>query len=333
MRSKLIWTAGLIVVLIGRAAASSLVSATIAADVRYAVYAGAADGSDLSLIGLGGEGGDGLDRFEFETEDDRYIYIVAWGHPATPQGLLGEFVFNGLVVFSGDPAWEVYPTVFEGLSGAPGPGEVTLRIRKANRRFAWQKAASYLLNRTEPGQTVEGIGGDAAWMWLAAGESAAGHAALPADGAVIFRIAPNKLWPEIELWHGRNAGRGPMSGATISGLGGYRYVGGGGIGGGSGAGGGPLAGGGYAAPFVPPALDAAPEGSSLTPAEAITQEPVTPVLPASPRDETPPSLDQEGLDKPPAPPVEPPVSPPDTPEVPEPATAALLLAGIVVRRR
>ena len=330
MRAKLTWAICSTAVLTGTAVASSLVSATIAADVRYAVYAGAADGSDLTLIGLGGDAGAGLDEFKFETEDDRYIYIVAWGHPATPRGLLGEFVFNGLVVLSGDPAWEVYPTVFEELAGAPGPGEVTPRIREANRRFAWQKATSYLLNRAEPGQAIEGIGGDAAWMWLAAGESAVGHAPLPADGAVIFRIAPNKLWPEIELWHGRNAGRGPQVGATISGLGGYRYMGGGGAGGGGGASGGPLAGGGYAAPFIPADLDATPEGSSLTPAQVITQDPVTPALPPSPQDETPPPLDQEGLDKPP---FEPPVNPPDTPEVPEPATAVLLLAGVVVRRR
>ncbi len=332
MRSKLTWAVCLAAALAGSAGASSLVSATIAADVRYAIYAGAADGSDLALIGLGGDAGAGPDKFAFETEDDRYIYIVAWGHPATPQGLLGEFVFNGLVVFSGDPAWEVYPTVFEGLAGAPGPSEVTLRIRMANRRFAWQKAASYLLNRTEPGQTIAGIGGDAAWMWLAAGESAVGQAALPVDGAVIFRIAPNKLWPEIELWHGRNAGRGPQSGATISGLGGYQYVGGGGYGGGGGASGGLTAGGGYAPPFMAPDLDFTPVGSSLTPAQVATQEPVPPVLPPPP-DETPLSTDQEGLPKPPVPPVEPPVNPPDNPEVPEPATALLLLATVGARRR
>jgi hypothetical protein len=214
------------------------VNATLAADVPFAIYAGAADGTALELFGSGGSapspGAPTLEDFSFETEDDRYIYIAVWGDLQSARGLLGELVFDGLVVLSGDSAWEACPAVLDVSAGAPRPSEVAAQIRRANRRFTWVKAASVALNQVDQATTVAGIAGEAAWMWLPGDAGPVAETEPVAQpNAIIFRIAPNKLWPEIELSSERNAGYGPRSGANIYGQSGYPYLGGGGGGGGA----------------------------------------------------------------------------------------------------
>jgi hypothetical protein len=306
------------------------VSATLAVDAPFAIYAGAADGTALELVAIGGSaaspGAPTPENFRFETEDDRYIYIAVWGDRESPRGVLGELVFNGLVVLSGDPAWEVCPAVLDVSAGAPRPSEVTAQIRRANRRFTWVKAANLSLNEAAQANAVAGIAGQAAWMWLPSDAPRVAEAESNAQpNAIIFRIAPNKLWPEFDLSNERNAGYGPRSGATISGESRYAFPGGGGGGGGSSSSS-PTTGGSDMFPAPQPALDSNPLNSSTTPARTTPQTPVTPLLPSTPGDtpSTPtPPADEPTRPTPPTPP----------PTVPEPTTASLLLAVSAALRR
>lgn len=296
-------------------ALASSVHATVVADGRYALYTGSADGTEIDYIGEGAAGGDGPARpakFYFEIQDQRYVYLAVWATPTAARGLLAEFLFNDLPVLSGDPAWQVYPVSGDPLRGTPGPSTSVLseHIRRANRRFAWLKAAVHGGNAIGSRRLVEAISEEAAWMGLPTEVTAGDSGPAPAGpGAtwLIYRLSPNEIWPEIALWHSHNVGRGPLTSEAVY-AGPYRFGGGGGGGGGSS---GPLSprGGSGVFPVRNPFPNTAPPNSSSIPPTVTPSEPSNPVVPPVPP--VPP-------DKP-----KPPVPPPP---VPEPTTAMLMLA-------
>jgi hypothetical protein len=290
---------------------SASVQAKLLADARVAMYKGAANGADMEYIG----GNEDLAQtpttlqpvtYNFEVQDQRFIYVVIWAAPATEAGLLAEFLVNGIPVLSGDPAWEVcLPQLcLTNADAAPAGSEIARQVRRASRLYAWQRAALIGANGFGASGLIESISGDAAWMWspVSLGEFSPLTDGTRIQQALIFRINPNELWPEIEIWHEHNVGRGPASGASADG---GHYMGGdaGGGGGGSGvdAGGtGPVRG--VPDPF--PTWD--PPGSFSRTADVSHDVPSNPVVP----------------DPKPKPPV-----------VPEPASVLVALAGAACWRR
>ena len=108
------------------------VQISLATNASFAIYSGAADGTNLALQSTGNlpasAGTPTPGKFSFEMEDDSYLYIVAWGDPRLARGLLAEFVFNGLVVLGGDPAWEVCPATLDVTDGPPSPSAVAATL-------------------------------------------------------------------------------------------------------------------------------------------------------------------------------------------------------------
>ncbi|MCK4340782.1 MAG: hypothetical protein KAY37_03555 [Phycisphaerae bacterium] len=316
---------------------ASSVHAVVATEGRLAVYTGSADGAELELVGANQNTSTSLknlspQEYLFEVEDQRYIYLMVWSNPGTAGGVLAEILFNGLPVLSGDPAWEVYTTPLRlaGDAAAPGTSVVGQQIRTANRRFAWEKAAVDGVNGVGPAGLVAGLSADAAWMWRP-GEPVDLTVVVATPRAaecLIFRISPTELWPEIELWHGRNVGTGPLTGGTFNGNADYRFLGDGGGGGRGGYGlpwGGPGAIRGIGNPFE----DFRPPGSTSIPPTITTEEEFDPLLPPVP-DELPYDSTSTSVERsiPDEPPDEPPV-------IPEPGTALLMLPGFAwfIRRR
>ncbi len=289
-------------------ALASSVQATIVADGNYALYTGTADGTEIDYIGEGTGAADAAaaaQRFYFEIEDQRYVYLAVWATPATARGLLAQFLFNDLPVFSGDPAWEVYGVVADPLPGGASPSTSILsaQVRRANRRFAWLKPALNGVNAVGSRRVVETIGEKAAWMNLPAdAPTVASEPGGGEPGAVwfIFRLSPNEIWPEIELWHSHNVGRAPQEGGDYNGNGNYRYLGGGG--GGSGGDSSPLParGRGDVTSVPNPFPNTAPPNSNSIPPTVPPSEPSNPVIP---------------------------------PPVPEPTAALLMLVGAAWLRR
>ena len=304
---------------------------------RFALYKGAANGADMELIASHepdlGEAAV-VRAFRFEVEDQRYIYLAVWGTLQGQRGVLAELIFNGIPVYSGDPTWEVYmPTATRAFAEpAPATAEIAQLVRRASRTFAWQKAALAGANGFGPLGTIEGLDRRAAWMWSPVDPHDWRDFGLRArsDLLLIFRINPNELWPEIELWHERNVGYGPMAGFTINGESSYRFLGEsvGGGGGGATPGG---AGSGYVSGIPNPFPDFEPPGSTSRTATVTRNTPSNPRVP--PPAPTPPE-EPEKPQPPPPPPPPSPTPPPPPPPIPEPATGALLMiAAALVRRR
>ncbi|MEW6197095.1 MAG: hypothetical protein AB1601_00305 [Planctomycetota bacterium] len=268
-------------------ALASSVQATIVADGNYALYTGSADGTEIDYIGEGTGAADAAAaarKFYFEIEDQRYVYLAVWATPATARGLLAQFLFNDLPVFSGDPAWEVYCVAADPLPGGASPSTSILsaQVRRANRRFAWLKPALNGVNTVGSRRLVEAIGEKAAWMNLPA--DALTVASEPGGGEpgavwLIFRLSPNEIWPEIELWHSHNVGRAPLEGGDYNANGRYHYLGGGGG-----------SGGGDSSPLWPrgrgdvtrvpnPFPNTAPPNSNSVPPTVPPSEPSNPVIP------------------------------------------------------
>jgi len=297
------------------AALASYVHAVVASEGRYAIYTGAADGTEIDFIGgnteSAGPGGAILpEHYTFEMEDQRYVYVAVWAAPSAARGLLTEFLFNDVAVLSGDPAWQVYPTVLEmdANDDPPTTADVSLNVRRANRRYAWAKAAVISGNGPDTAAGVVDINAEAAWMWRPAEEGPITYGGIdpPSDRVcVIFRIAPNEIWPEIELYHGRNVGTGPSAGATFNPSGRYRRGGGGGGSGGSSGGIRPR-GTGTVSRVPNPFPNFDPPNSHSIPPDITPPEPSKPVIP-----------------------------PDDEPDIPEPGTAmmTLVVAGWMLRRR
>ncbi len=306
------------------------VQAKLLTDGRWAVYKGAANGADLELLGTNDppSAADFLpvpQQCRFELEDQRYIYVVVWGTPPTDGGVLAEFLFNGIAVLSGDSTWEVClpPLRLEPDDPPPSTSAVGSQIRRASRLFVWQKAALVGANGFGPAGVVRGISERAAWMWSPVDVNGwrPGPLAARSGQVLIFRINPNELWPEIELWHERNVGVGPEIGGAISGDGYYRSgAGSAGAGGGSGV---PAMGGTGAVRGVPdPFSNFEPPGATSRVASATESGRSSPRLPPSP-------VLSSTDDK------QPPANPPEPPVVPEPSAAllALLCAGWIRPRR
>lgn len=262
----------------------------------YAIYTGAADGTDLRYIADCGEGvaRDQLippRRFGFDIEDQRFVYIAVWGRADVTHGLLAQFLFNDLPVLSGDPAWQACVTQLDMDWNAEPvhPSRLSQQIRIANRRFTWHKAAATAANGAQPLEQVPDVDAGARWMW----RSRETDLDMPTDGTtamIIFRLAPNEIWPEIELWHQRGGGWGPQVGAVWHNGGGQRQRGGGGSGGSS-SGGLPALGGSFFHPVPDPFPNGyAPPNSHSIPPTVQRQTPKDPVFPPDepvPLDPTP----------------------------------------------
>jgi hypothetical protein len=342
------------VFLAGLAPAAALagmsVNAQVATEGRFAIYIGAPNGSDLELVAANAGAPQAVgplralvpQRVTFELPDGKCIYIATWGVRRPHAGLIGEFLFNGMPVYSGDPAWEVYysPLRLGSADHPPIPQIFSDEIVAATRRFLWKKAAKLVGNGAGPVSMIGQLDRSAAWMWLPAASPKAPPPAVPVNGLLIFRIAPNDIWPEIELNYTQNLGLGPVSGIPRS-SGGERYssfAGGGGSSGGGGSGD-LAAGGGAFGPIGAPPMPLDPPNSFATPASSppgnVTSDPIVP----SPRDTTPvASSDDDYSDHPPtnttsdnATKPKPPTDPP--PAVPEPAALALLTTGLALLRR
>jgi hypothetical protein len=310
--------------LVSSGALASSVHAVFASECGYAIFTGAAHGTELNLIAVEPAGvSPGVVRpprsYSFEMEDNRYVYVAVCGQDCAGCGLLAEFIFNGLPVLSGDPAWQVVAASCDIGTDAfrLTTADVSQEIRRANRRFAWRTAGVVARNGIGPCGRVDDISSDAAWMWLPAERPALTldtAESRPADGCcVLFRISPGEIWPEIELWHGQNVGTGPLSGSA-SDRGWYGGLGGGGGGIGESSGG-PSGTGSPLVWSIPnPFPDYEPPNSSSIPPDITPPEPSEPVVPHSPDEPTPP----DDSDHP---------RPPPGPPIPEPTTGLLALLG------
>ncbi len=312
------WHITTIVAVVFWSAATALgtsVTSYLAADGRYAIYTGTAAGTDLMFVGDDRSAPATIaPKLQFEMEDERYIYVAVWGSPLSCRGLLAEFMFNGLSVRSGDPAWETYRTPYQMPRAAERPPEsaVGTQIRNANRQYEWASAAVVAGNGAA-GPAVETISHDAAWMWMPAGEEPASTEPC----CVLFRIAPAIIWPEIELWHTPQTGMGTMSGGAYVGK--ERFHPGGFRGGRRSSGGGLSSGGSYDLPGVEGwTPDEETPSELLDPREPPEYESSDPVLP--PEDDT----DDPNV---------PTTDPPERTPVPEPASGLLMTCGAVLLLR
>lgn len=330
------------------ALADMSVHAQVATEGRFAIYIGAPNGSNMELV-AGNAGVPQVaatlralapQRVTFELPDGQCIYIATWGIRRPHAGLIGEFLFNGMPVYSGDPAWEVFysPLRLEYSEDPPPSAAFGEEVVAATRRFLWKKAAKLVGNGAGPVSMIGQLNRNAAWMWLPPASIKAPPPAVPANGLLIFRIAPNEIWPEIEMHYTTNLGLGPQSG-YVRNPAGERYASfaGGGGSGGAGGSGGLAAGPSFFNPIGAPLLSDLP-GSFARPATSppgdLTSNPIVP----SPRDTPVASSDDDYTNHPPpsssSDRVTKPKPPPDPPPaVPEPATLVLLASGLTLLRR
>ncbi len=319
MRLSVCVCACALVALATATANAASVRATLASDGRIALYTGTADATDLEYLGTNSPP-DGVTptqamQYNFEVDDDHFVYVVIW---KAPTGLLGEFLCNGLPMLTGDPAWQAYRAPWRLAPDAmpPTATQCGQEVRAATRRHAWTKAAATGLNQIGPGGLVASISADANWMSYP--QPAEGSPAA-SDGAecLIFRISPTQLWPEIELWHGRNTGRAPLAGGGNAAS--YGWMGGGGPGR-SNSGDLGSAGTSTVRGIGTPFSTYDPPNSYSTPPTVIEQTPTDPILPPSPEDPEDPT-DPEEPER------------PDPPITPEPGTVMLLMGLLPLLRR
>lgn len=335
--------------------ATTSVRATVASEGRVAIYTGQPNGDGFQLIATNHASGDrsasatpASEQHSFELPDRYCVYIAIWGIERPEAGLIGQFNFNGMPVYSGDDAWEVYASSLRlgRDDDPPTPTRLAHEILAATHRFQWKRAAKLVGNGAGPAGWVEGVDRVAAWMWLPAISSKTPAQKLAPTTMMIFRIIPSEVWPEIEMSYNSSVGTPSSTGISVNGRVSYGGVGGGGGGGGGGGSGGLSNGGssGVYGPLTPFNTFEPPNSSStvaISPPESQTSSPIVP----TPRDTTPVSSSTPNSSFPgtsttsetvtkPNPPSEPntPVIPP--PSVPEPASLALmLLAAGVTRRR
>ncbi len=329
------------------------VNAQVASEGRFAIYTGAPNGSELELVAANNDAPQPVgvlasllpQRATFELPDGHCIYVATWGVQRPQAGLIGEFLFNGMPVFSGDPAWEVYfsPLRLDRSENPPAAPRFADEIVSATRRFQWKKAAKLVGNGAGPVSMIGQINRTAAWMWLPSASAKAAPPAVPVNGLLIFRIAPNDIWPEIELNYLSNVGLGSGVGDPAAGAPGYSTFAGGGRFGGGSSGRDPLGGVFARGPFTPFANFDPPDSYTIpseSPDEGLTSDPIIPL----PSDRTPVASSDDDTDFPGTnttsdsvtrpPPVDPPVPPDDPPPlVPEPATLVLLACGLTLLRR
>jgi len=160
-------------------AAQVATTATFTADNHYSIYA--ENGGAIDLIGANEPGYFGSpgaynwslpETFIFDTPDS--IYIAAWSDGLVAQGLVGQFNFDGVDVFTGDDGWEVYATGLELGLNAPAPDAPTIaaQIALADTNNAWEIPFVGFDNvaATRPWGKIAGVSEEANWVWKASGD-------------------------------------------------------------------------------------------------------------------------------------------------------------------
>jgi MYXO-CTERM domain-containing protein len=158
--------------------AHAATTATFTADNHYALYADY--GGSLSLVGANESGTGGApgsynwsmaESFTFITPDT--MYIAAWSDDKVAQGLVGQFNFDGVDVFTGDAGWEVFATGISLNDGAPAPDAalIAAQVALADLNGLWE--LPYVgfdnVSATDPWGKIAGVSEDANWVWRSSG--------------------------------------------------------------------------------------------------------------------------------------------------------------------
>ena len=114
-------------VMLAAGSAQAVTTATFTADNHYGLYA--EYGGVIDFVGANESGAAGssggynwsqAETFTFATPDT--VYIAAWSDDVVAQGLIGQFVFDGREVLTGDEGWEVFAT---GIHAPPASWRAT----------------------------------------------------------------------------------------------------------------------------------------------------------------------------------------------------------------
>jgi hypothetical protein len=147
------------------------ITATVTADNHYALYVGDENGSNLSFImrnevGPGGSSGgynwSSPETKTFDANEGQYLYIAAWSDGSTAQGLIGEFEYNGINVFTGTGwEWKATNKPVGDYGLAPSTDDVSSEIQEGG----FVGVTNFADNGVGPWGNINGIDMNADWMW------------------------------------------------------------------------------------------------------------------------------------------------------------------------
>lgn len=155
------------------------ITATITADNHYALYVGGLKGENMTLIGqneLGSAGSTGgnnwskAETWNFNVGYGQYIYVAAWSDDGTAQAWIGQFNnfhSNGTALLTNttDWVWTATNQDLDNGSPAPTPENITRHIPSSWNKLSSTYWTNYRNNGDGPWGKIDGISGDADWIW------------------------------------------------------------------------------------------------------------------------------------------------------------------------
>ncbi|MEA5462868.1 PEP-CTERM sorting domain-containing protein [Leptothoe sp. PORK10 BA2] len=151
------------------------IKATVTADNFYGLFYGNEDGSNLNFVGRNetGDGGSSggynwskAESWDFEVNNDDYLYLVAWDDGRVAESWIGEFEIAGKTLLSGADDWEYIvgddnPYLTDKSTNLlPGSDELTSLIDGAE----WQDTVSIGKNGINPWKTIDGVDQESDWL-------------------------------------------------------------------------------------------------------------------------------------------------------------------------
>ncbi|MBX2862294.1 MAG: PEP-CTERM sorting domain-containing protein [Leptolyngbyaceae cyanobacterium MAG.088] len=151
------------------------IKATVTADNFYGLFYGNEDGSNLNFVGRNetGDGGSSggynwskAESWDFEVNNNDYLYLVAWDDGRVAESWIGEFEIAGKTLLSGADDWEYIvgddnPYLTDKSTNLlPGSDELTSLIDGAE----WQDTVSIGKNGINPWKTIDGVDQEADWL-------------------------------------------------------------------------------------------------------------------------------------------------------------------------
>ncbi|MEO1298287.1 MAG: PEP-CTERM sorting domain-containing protein [Cyanobacteria bacterium J06636_16] len=156
-----------------QAAEAASVNATVTADNFYGLFYGNEDGSVLNFVGRNETGASGApgkynwslpETWNFEVNNDDYLYLVTWDDASVAEAWLGEFEVGGEKLLSSATDWEY---IFNEDNPFTRPGNPVPEMDELEAAISvgdWQEGETVGKNGIRPWRTITDIDGDADWL-------------------------------------------------------------------------------------------------------------------------------------------------------------------------
>jgi hypothetical protein len=196
--------------------ATETITGHFTCDNNYAVYVGDQNSVVTKVLPTTGDGVTNTnatqifqgDDVTFTADPGDYFYIIAWSDDSGKQGLVGEFS-GTKTIFTGDAAWEVYPTGKNyNNDSAPKMAEINNHITAANAASGWKATtvgprnadSDQIFSSGNPNLKVANIDDEAKWIWYDSGKNpgASVFQGFNHEEFLIFRIPTEKMTEPVD---------------------------------------------------------------------------------------------------------------------------------------